>query len=457
MKNPFKSEPPKVFHGKLVPLPKREASSLAGGARQGGLSGTNFDRIRPRIEFWKRMEYYLTVGRVQNVVESLVLNIQSREHYYDSKEEGEDLEQVIELMEAWEEQIRLNRFFGNMVRNWIINGVHIINPTDWLPLQLQSIIGKRRDLEGNTTQYIQYINGREFTLQATDFIEVPYIELDREPWPTGMFDSLMNREYIDVDGGDPRATLELYRQSLQDNMRIHHKFASPRVAWIMKNANKETIDNDIVPLMEQMRPGDRIALNEELEIIQESVDGNARFIEHVNKIIDEVDSGLQSSANRLITEPSAMADAKEAGQQDDDRVLGIMERIRLFMNFEVIPRITGREIGEIQFKWGNKDTFDLEFPDALQMAIDKRVISPEKALIMLEENYHWKIPTDDDVEDKFGVRPVLPTPEEPQGPEEPEEPAPNQPPPMEMKTESDKLKNEKIVFMSELNRKLKDI
>jgi len=243
-------------------------------------------------------------------------------------------------------------------------------------------------------------------------------------------------------------------------MRIHHKFASPRVIWTIKGANKETLDNDIIPLMEQMRPGDRIAMNEEVEIVQESVDGNARFIEHVNKIIDEVDSGLQSSANRLITEPSAMADAKEAGQQDDDRVLGIMERIRLFMNFEVIPRITGREIGEILFKWGNKDTFDLEFPEALQMAIDKRVISPEKALIMLEENYHWKIPTDDDVEDKFGIRPapiIEPEqPEEPQGPNEPEEPQPKIP--AEMKTESDnKLKNEKIVFMSELNRKLKDI
>jgi len=255
MKNPFKSQPPKVFHGKLVSRPKKEASSLAGGNRVGGLSGTNFDRIHPRIEFWKRMEYYLTVGRVQNVVETLVLNIQTREHYYDSKEEGEDLEEIIELMEAWEEQFRINRFFGNMVRNWVINGVHIVNPTDWVPLQLQSIIAKRRDLEGNTTEYVQYINGREYNLPANEFIEIPYIELDREPWPTGMFDSLMNREFVDVDGHDPRATLELYRQALQDNMRIHHKFASPRVIWSIPGANPETIDNDIVPLMEQMRAG----------------------------------------------------------------------------------------------------------------------------------------------------------------------------------------------------------
>jgi len=461
MKLPFAKE--KSFYGKLIPHSKKEASSLAGNVRRGGLSGNTYDRIYPRIEFWKRMEFYLTVGRVQNVVESFVLNIQNREHYYDSKEEGEIEEKDIELMEAWEEQVRLNRFFGNVVRNWIINGVHIVSPVDWLPLQLQSIIAKRRDLDGKTTEYVQYINGIEHTLDANDFLEIPYIELDREPWPTGLFDSLMNRDYIDIDGGDPRASLELYRQALQDNMKIHHKYASPRVIYTIPNAGKETIDNDIVPLIEQMRPGDRIVLNEEMTIEQETVDGNARFIEHVNKIIDEIDTGLQSSQNRLITEPSAMADAREAGQQDDDRILGIMERLRLMMNFEVIPRITGRPAGEIIYKWGAKDAFDLDFPEAIEKALAANVISPEKAMVMLEENYHWKIPTDEDVMDKFGIKPAQPQDTQPIPPTNPPQEVPNE---MKVRTEaltqesiklSNKLKNEKIIFNSELNRKLKDI
>jgi len=461
MKLPFVSEK-KTFYGKLIPRTKEEQSSLAGNVRRGGISGNTFDRIYPRIEFWKRMEYYLTVGRVQNVVESFVLNIQNREHYYDSKEEGEIEEKDIELMEAWEEQVRLNRFFGNTVRNWIINGIHIVSPVDWVPLQLQSIIAKRRDLEGNTIAYIQYINGIEHVLDAKDFLEIPYIELDREPWPTGLFDSLMNRDYIDIDGGDPRASLELYRQALQDNMKIHHKYASPRVVYTIPNANRETIDNDIIPLIEGMRPGDRIVLNEEIKIEQETVDGNARFIEHVNKIIDEIDTGLQSSQNRLITEPSAMADAKEAGQQDDDRILGIMERLRLMMNFEVIPRITGRPQGDIIFKWGAKDAFDLSFPDALEKALAANVIAPEKAALILENNYHWKIPTDEEVMDRFGTKPEEPQDTEPKEPNIPPEEIPNE---MKMKTEalnqesirlSNKLKNEKIVFTSELSRKLKE-
>jgi len=462
MKNPFSNEK-KAFYGKFVGRSKQEQSSKAGNIRRGGLSGNILDRIYPRIEFWKRMEFYLTVGRVQNVVESFVLNIQNREHYYDSKEEGELEEKDIELMERWEEQVRINRLFGNMVRNWIINGVHIVSPVDWVPLQLQSILAKRRDVEGNTLEYIQYINGMENKIDAKDFIEIPYIELDREPWPTGLFDSLMNRDYIDVDGGDPRASLELYRQALQDNMKIHHKYASPRVVWTIPNANKETIDNDIIPLIEQMRPGDRIVVNEEIDIKQETVDGNARFIEHVNKIIDEIDTGLQSSQNRLITEPSAMADAREAGQQDDDRVLGIMERIRIFMNFEVIPRITRKPAGEIIFKWGSKDTFDLDFPEAIQLAIDKKVISPEKALVMLEDNFRWKVPTDEEVADRLGTTPEEPQDTQPIPPEMPPEEIPQE---MKIKTEAleqksielaNKLKNEKIIFNSELNRKLKEI
>ena len=158
-----------------------------------------------------------------------------------------------------------------------------------------------------------------------------------------------------------------------------------------------------------------------------------------------------------------MADAREAGQQDDDRILGIMERLRIMMNFEVIPRITGRPAGEIIFKWGGKDTFDLEFPEAIQMAIDKNVISPEKALFMLEDNFRWKVPTDEEVAERFGITPEQPQDTQPIPPTNPPQEVPRE---MKMHTEkleqeslklANKLKNEKIVFTNELNRKLRDI
>lgn len=445
-----------------------EASSLVGNTRPGGLSGTNWDRIYPRIEFWQRNEFYRTIGRVQNVVESYVLDIQNREHFYDAgkNEDSQDLDEFIKLMENWEEQVVAKKLLSTMVRNWIVFGVNIISPVDWQFVQLQSIQAKRRDEFGITQEYIQIINGQEERMGAKEFLEIPFIDLDREPWGVGMFDSLMSKDYIDIDGHAPQSTCALYRQALQDNMKIHHKFASPRVIYSVPEANEETIDNDIVPIVEGMLPGDRAVFNEEIIITQETVDGNARFIEHVNKIVDEMDTGLQSSANRVIAEPSAMADAREAGSADDDRTLGIMEKITIFMNKEVIPRITGLEAGVMVFKWGSKDQFDLDFPLALKDAIDAGVIHPKQAQVILEEQYHWKIPTEEDVKEKLGITIQE---EEPQGdkPEPDPEPDVNPKDPEvadeSVRMESDagqidkKIKNEKLVLLQSLNKKVENI
>lgn len=439
-----------------------EASSLVGNTRPGGLSGTNWDRIYPRIPFWQRNEYYRTIGRVQNVVESYVLDIQNREYFYDAgkNENSQDLDEYIKLMENWEEQVVANKLLATMVRNWLIFGDNIISPIDWQFVQLQSLNAKRRDEFGITKEYIQIINGQEVGMDATEYLEVPYIDLDREPWGVGMFDSLMSEDYVDIDGRAPHSTCKLYRQALQDNMKIHHKFASPRVIYSIPNANEETIDNDIVPIIEGMVPGDRAVFNEEIIITQETVDGNARFIEHVNKIIDEMDTGLQSSANRIIAEPSAMADAKEAGRNDDDRTLGIMEKLTIFMNKEVIPRVTGLEAGILVFKWGAKDQFDLEFPDAMKTAIETGVLNKYQAQVILEEQYHWKIPTMEDVKEK-GIEidePIGDTPEPNASP------AIDKNPGVEDDIESNesldlkkKEHNEKLVLLSNLQEKIDKI
>lgn len=463
--------PPQIepAYGKIFDTGHRkEQTSLVGQPVQGGLGSGTSDRIRPRIEFWKRQQFYLTVGRVQNVTESYVLNLINREWYYDDSSEGK-YEVQVEAMEKWEEEIVISRFIGTMVRNWIINGVHILSPKDWKPLQLQSVRSKSRDKYGNTISYHQIINGVEKTLPASDFLELPYIEFDREPWPVGLYDSLMNSDYLDIDGRDPRASLELYRQALQDNMKIHHKYASPRVIYFADGVSKETLDNDIIPIIEGMVAGDRAAFNAKIEIVQETVDGNARFIEHVNKIIDEIDTGLQSSANRLITEPSAMADAREAGAQDDDRTLGIMERVRWVMNREVIPRITGLQPGEVVFKWGAKDSFTLELPEPIEKALNLNIISREQALIILETQWRWKIPSPEDIKERFGDIPAEPPTEEPPPEEKPTNAkriGQDLQPEMVVRMEKTKLdnmelekrtKNEKLVAYEYLNRKLKDL
>jgi len=464
----FKSSTPHEFHvGKIIRSGKHEKATSKAGSGD-FMRGTWQERVEPRIKFKERQNFYLSVGRVQNVTESIVLDIINREWFYDAGDEDSDVnDKAVELMEGWEETVNISALFAKMVRSWIINGVHIISPKDWVPLQMQSIIGKARDDFGATKWYIQQIHGVETRLPAEDFLEIPYIELDREAWPVGMFDALMNVNWLDIDGNDPQSSLALYRQALQDNMKIHHKYASPRVVYTAPSASPDQIDNDLTPMIEAMKPGDRIVINEEIDIKQETVDGNARFIEHVNKIIDEIESGLGSSVNRLITEPSAMADAREAGAQDDDRVMGIMERLRMFMNKEVIPRITGLPPGEVVFKWGAKDTFTLELPEAIEKAINLKLIAPEQAIVMLQENFRWKIPTIEEAMETLGITPEVP--EEPQQENPPTGPdtattAPDRKRQQEeqsVKTESikaeTKLKNEKIVFIDNLTRKLSEV
>ncbi len=470
---------------KEVPLaigPVIEAKGSSSQASSKAGSGSHlsaFDtRIPPRIPFKDRQNFYLSIGRVQNVTESMVLDIINREWYYDTgnEEGGQANENAVKAMEDWEEQHNISGLLSKMVRNWIICGVHIISPKDWKPVQLQTITGKSRNADGDTLFYIQTIHGRDTKLDATKFLEVPYIELDREAWPVGMFDALMNTEWLDIDGRDPVPALSLYRQALQDNMKIHHKYASPRVIYTVPNASREQIDNEVTPMVEGMHPGDRIVLNKEVMIMQETVDGNARFIEHVNKIIEEVESGLGSSKNRLITQPSAMADAKEAGSQDDDRIMGIMERIRIFMNREVIPRVTGLMAGEVVFKWGSKDSFNLEFPEAIKTAIDARVIRPEQALVMLMENFRWKVPSIEEAAKELGIdvpeEDPLQASQPPSGgpPQDPKEDPNKEDPPkaesqpvvhMEQSNEEKeldrKLKNEKIVFIDTLTRKVNEV
>jgi len=431
---------------------KSEQSSKASSKAGSGSHLSAFDnRIPPRIAFKDRQNFYLSIGRVQNVTESMVLDIINREWYYDTGMDDADVnENAVKAMEDWEEENNIAGLLSKMVRNWIINGIHIISPKDWIPVQLQTITAKSRDKDGNTIDYIQTIHGRDTKLPAKDFLEIPYIELDREAWPVGMFDALMNTEWLDIDGRDPVPALSLYRQALQDNMRIHHKYASPRVIYTIPNASREQIDNEVTPMVEGMQPGDRVVLNKELKIEQETVDGNARFIEHVNKIIEEVESGLGSSKNRLITNPSAMADAETAQAQDDDRVMGIMERIRIFMNQQVIPRVTGLKSGEVVFKWGSKDSFQLEFPPAIDLAIQRRVIRPEQALVMLQENFRWKVPSIEDAAKTLGIDIE---PEEPQGPEDPDVP-PNANPPTEPaeKKENRILKEHEVKEIREGNK-----
>jgi len=348
------------------------------------------------------------VGKIQNVIDAMSTDITNRKWFFkDTSDGGKGGAYATELkiMEDWAKKtVQVSEFLSELIHNWTITGTHIVSPIDWVPIQLRSIKSKMRDNDGNTILYVQSINGKEVFLPAMNFMELPFINLDRAAWGVGLFDSIMNNAYLDIDGRQPNSTLQIYRQTLQDQGKILHKFSNPIVFYLPAEGevvSQETIDNDIVPLIEGVKPGDRLALNKRLEIIQENIDGKSRFTEYADDIHEEVDAGLQSSKNRLLTDPSSMADAGEAGEQDDDRILGIMAKIEILFNKSIIPAVLGIEAGWIEWQWGEKDSFHKHIPAHIKESLELGIIQPEEARQMLENQHEWSFPELDKINQKL--------------------------------------------------------
>jgi len=367
--------------------------------------------VPPPVEFEKCIEYYSTVGKVQNTIESFISQIINRDWFWESESE-----ELIKQMEEWETQVGFSKFIEDLIRNWLIFGHIIIGKSDMAHVQYTSITGMIRDEFGHADKFIQSIGYETVELDAKDFFSEPFIHLDRSGFGVGLYHSLMN-SYVDDNGKVSKPLLEIYRDMEQDIAKIHRKYASPRTIFSFPEASQAQMDNDILPLMKNLKQGDRLAINFKPELIQETVDGKARFTDSIEQLNAEVESGLQSSASRLIAQPSAMADAREAGSLDDERVLALMEKIRRFVDQQVIPHVLG-ESGICSFNWGAKDNFDLAFPDGIEKAINLGIINAEEARNILSTR-GWKLPE---------LKEPITKPTEPEPPTEPLIQVPVEPP-----------------------------
>ena len=176
-----------------------------------------------------------------------------------------------------------------------------------------------------------------------------------------MFHSLLTT----FDYGKRRSLpmLEIYRRQIQLFYRVLERYGSPVTVWFFDNVGKAEFDRQVEELR-ALEAGDRRILSKKVEIATETIDGRGNLINATSPVINqEIEAGLQTSANRLITQPSAMADARIGSQYDDVKTTAIMERIRRVMNVLIIPRITS---GSVEFRWGKKDDFEFNFDQLLQ-------------------------------------------------------------------------------------------
>lgn len=338
-----------------------------------------YQYVRPEVDFATCYEYYRTVGKVQNAVESYVSQVLSRDWYFEGSQEA------VRQLEEWEDRFNLSRLLEYMVRDWLVCGNSIIGVSDWQPVQITSIVGVKRNQYGITEQYVQQVNGREVLLDASKFIHTPYIELNREAWGVGMFHSLLTTfNYGSRKRSLPQ--LEIYRRQIQLFYNVLERYGSPVTVWFFEGISKTEFERQVEELR-ALEAGDRRILSKKVEIATETIDGRGNLINATSPVINqEIEAGLQTSANRLITQPSAMADAEQANVKDSARLLSIEERIRRVMNTLIIPRLAS---SKVEFKWGKQDSFEFNFDQLLQ-AKNAGFISAEEGRQILA-SVGWKL------------------------------------------------------------------
>lgn len=165
---------------------------------------------------------------------------------------------------------------------------------------------------------------------------------------------------------------------------MHHKIAAPKtIISLPKLTNSQELNvqnpRSLAYRWTKMKPGDSIMGGRDFEgaqILHDQIDGKTRFPEVTDLIKGEVEVSAQSSSSRLIEDPSAMADAREANQKDADTVLYVCELIRRLFDYVIIPRVVGDR--SVEFRWGTSDDFEFNF-DQMVQAVREGIISKEEA------------------------------------------------------------------------------
>lgn len=348
----------------------------------------------PDPDFETRFEPYETIGRIFSAVESVVKAVNKRDYYFANVDEDNKSDTKIKLMEQWEEEFNGSKFIEDLVRIWLKGGTAVIGP-DWQFVPPTSIKYMKRDLYGNVKGIILDVNGKEWPLGAVEergtlvqkmpieqYIISHYIHNPRDAWGKGLYHSITTT-FTDVDGHESTPLYEGFRQMEQDGIRMHHKLAAQKSIWIFpKLRNKEDLNvqnpKSLAYRISKMRQGDSLVGGAEFEgasKLTDQLDGKTRFPEVTDLIKGEVEVSAQSSAARLIEDPSAMADAREANTKDDDTVLYVCELIRRLFDYVIIPRVVGDK--SVEFRWGSSDDFEFDFEQSLA-ALREGAISVEE-------------------------------------------------------------------------------
>lgn len=343
------------------------------------------------------MNYYYVHPKVKTVTDTIRLQIKSRGYYYKCKNP-----KAKKALEQFTKRARL----GHVIDTWITEGIvtgdsftEMLSPDNLQnlgPVPISTIWKIDRNEDGSYKTIWQLNEGDKRALDPRNFIHFKLIDLPDQAFGIGLIHALATPQLID---GDFRpSALDNHLMMTDAMVRAIETHIAPLITAYYENASDDFLEQEASKI-KNARNGGYYLTNKKPEWTQLAIDPRARFEAYIAHMDDLVDAGLAHPVIRLLTNPSALADAQAAADIMEPFLFGIESTIKELIDTEIIPRVlTAAGIlddGENEFLWGKEDESDFNVEEiftALNTKVgNKPTISIKEARMMLREKFRWPL------------------------------------------------------------------
>ena len=347
----------------------------------------------PQLTMAQLMSYYFTNNKVKTVADTIALQIKARRYYWNTKS--------VKARKALQDFDR-NARLGNIIDCWVREGVvtgnsftEMLAPDDLQGLSqvpIESIHTIERNPDGSLKTIVQLIDGQKQALRPERFIQYKLFDVGRRPFACGLIHALAMPQIID---GEVRPSVLANYGMMRDALvRTIERHASPIVHAYYEGASDEFLQTEAQKIKDA-KNGDIYASNRKSEWQEISIDPRARYEGYIHFITKDFESGLMHPVIRLLTEPSALADAQAAAEIMEPFLFGIEDGIKELIDQQIIPRVleaNGLSNVEAEFAWGMEDSADIEMAD-LWAAVNakQQILKPHEIRRIVREKFHWPL------------------------------------------------------------------
>ncbi|MFM7796462.1 MAG: hypothetical protein ACKO7N_06835 [Candidatus Nitrosotenuis sp.] len=152
------------------------------------LKGNYFIGEKPELSFKDYIAYFEQIPQVQNGITSFRDLVIGTQININVDEKLPQAEQAKELLDKWNEETQFFEKLQSIELTAEICGVALLEKldenylVDVAEVDMRSIVEKNRDNYGKTLNYIQRVNGTDYTLDPKKFVEFEYQNISKGKW-----------------------------------------------------------------------------------------------------------------------------------------------------------------------------------------------------------------------------------------------------------------------------------